>query len=140
MKKNKFIGRLILPVLFPLTAFHNYRSEFNGAYTDMDLLWGGIVAVALGVAIFLYEPLAKRIEHFSLAWFLLLLVFIGIFGFGLFLSSTHFPLPYTAWGSYAVWFAILMPVIHQLYHNVDKRQKGSFYKRIRLKPTDDVHT
>lgn len=140
MKKNKFIGRLILPVLFPLIAFHMYWSEFNGAYTDMDLLWGGIVAVALGVVIFLYEPLAKRIEYFSLAWFLLLLVFIGIFGFGWVLSTTHFPLPYTAWGSYALWFAILMPVIHQLFHYVDKRQKGSFYKRIRLTPTEDIHT
>jgi len=65
MKKNKFMGRLILPVLYPLIAFYMYWSEFNGTYTDMDLLWGGIVAVALGVAIFLYEPLAKRIEHFD---------------------------------------------------------------------------
>lgn len=127
-------------MLYPLIAFYMYWSEFNGTYTDMDLLWGGIVAVALGVAIFLYEPLAKRIEHFSPAWFLLFLVFIGIFGFGWVLSTTHFPLPYTAWGSYALWFAILMPVIHQLFHNVDKRQKGSFYKRIRFTPDEDVYT
>ena len=134
MKKNKFVGRLILPVLFPLINFFHYWTTFDGAYTDMDLLWGGIVAVALGVAIFMYFPIAQKIEHFSFAWFTVLLVFIGIFGFGWVLSTTHFPLPYTAWGNYALSFAISIPVIHQLLHYAYKpRSKGSFFKRIRLK-------
>ncbi|MCY3629049.1 MAG: hypothetical protein F4120_06700 [Rhodothermaceae bacterium] len=139
MKKNKFVGRLILPVIFPLIPFRMYWSEFDGAYTDMDLLWGGIVAVALGVAIFRYEPLAKRIEHFSPAWFFVLFIFLGLLGFGIILSDLYFPLPYRAWGNYAVHFAILMPGTHQIFHYAGKKhQKGSFYKRMRLTPTDQA--
>ena len=137
MKKNKFVGRLILSVIIPIIPFRMYWSEFNGAYTDMDLLWGGIVAVAFGVAIFLYEPLAKRIEPFSPAWFLVLFIFLGLLGFGIALSGLYLPL--RTWGIYALFIAIFIPMLHQLFRHVDKRQKGSFYKRMRLSPTEDVH-
>lgn len=130
MKKNKFVGRLILPVLYPLIALRMYWKEFNGAYTEIDLLWGVLITVASGVAIFLYEPLAKKIEHFSLAWFFVLFVFLGLLGSGLVLSDLYFPLPLRAWGNYAVWFAISIPWIHQLYHYSGKPRKGSFFKRI----------
>ena len=106
-----------------------YWREFDGAYTEMDLLWGGVVAVALGVVIFVYEPIAKKIEHFSLAWFFVLFIFLGLLGFGLILSDFHFPLPYRAWGNYTLWFAISIPFTHQLFHYSGKPRKGSFFKR-----------
>ncbi len=138
MKKNKFVGRLILPVLYAPIGFFNYLATFDGAYTNVDLLWGGVIAVVLGVAIFMYFPIAQKIDHFSPAWFFVLLIFLGLLGLGWVLSSTHFPLPYTAWGNYAFSFAVLIPVIHQLFHYAYRCQKGSFFKRVRLKPTDDA--
>jgi len=118
-------------VLFPLIAFRMYWMEFDGAYTEIDLLWGVPITVASGVAIFLYEPLAKKIEHFSLAWFFVLFIVLSILGNGLVLSDLYFPRSYRAWGNYMVHFAISIAFAHQLFHYSGKpRKEGSFFKRI----------
>ncbi|MCY4234638.1 MAG: hypothetical protein OXE59_12985 [Bacteroidetes bacterium] len=134
MKKNKFIGRLILPVIFPLVPLHSYWSAFDGAHTETDLLWGVLITVASGVAIFLYEPFAKKTEHFSLAWFFMLSIVLTLLGCGFLMSDIYFPLPLRAWGNYAMYFAISLAFAHQLYHYSDKpRKEGSFFKRITFK-------
>ena len=53
-KRRKFLGKLFASVWIPLIAFHRYWREFDGAYTDMDLLLGGVVTAVLWTAIFMY--------------------------------------------------------------------------------------
>ena len=139
-KRKKFFGKLFVSVWFSLVAFHSYWREFDGAYTGMDLLWGGVVAVTLGMAIFAYFPIAHKIEHFSLAWFLVLFIVLGLLSFGWVLSGVfHLPLLYRAWGEYILWIGLVIPWVHQIFHYAGKpRQKGSFFKRIRLKPTESA--
>ena len=132
IKKNKFVGRLILPIIFPLSALYFYWREFDGAHTEMDLLWGVLITVALGVGIFLYEPLAKKTELFSPAWFFMLFQILFILVIGFLLSGLH--LPFRAWGNFAIYSAISIATAHQLFHYSDKpRKEGSFFKRISLK-------
>lgn len=136
MKRNKFVGKLILSVLHSLLAFHSYWRAFDGAYSDMDLLWGGVVTVVLSMAIFMYEPVAKKIQTFSFAWFFGLLIVINLLVGGWIISDPYFlrlPLVYRAWGEYMLMLGILLPITHQLFHYTGKRRrKGSFFKRIRL--------
>ena len=60
--------RVLFAVLFPAFAFIRYWREFDGGYSQVDLLWGTLVSVTLGVAIFAYFPMAVKIQRFSTAW------------------------------------------------------------------------
>lgn len=140
MKTKKFAGRLSVSIGYSLICFYNYWRAFDGAYTKMDLLWGGMVTVVLSMAIFMYEPVAKKIQTFSLAWFFGLLIVTNLLVGGWVISDPYFlrlPLVYRAWGEYILMLGILIPIMHQVFRHINKpRQKDAFFKRIRLKPTD----
>ncbi len=134
---KEFAGRLSIPVVYSLIGFYNYWWAFDGAYTGMDLLWGGLVTGVLAVAVFMYFPIAKKIENYSPAWFLGLLISVNLFVGGWIISDPYFlrlPVVHRAWGEYMFAFGILMPIIHILYRSAGKpREKGAFFKRTRLK-------
>ncbi len=139
-KRRKFFGKIFASVLFPLIAFHGYWREFDGAYADMDLLWIGVVMVVLGTAIFMYFPIANKIETFSPAWFLGLLILVNFVVGGWIMTDPYFlplPIAHRAWGEYIFIFGLLIPIIHFLALKSHTSQKGSFFKRIRLKSTDN---
>ena len=140
---KKFVGRLAIPALSLLIPFRWYLMTFDGAYSKMDFSSGVVVSIALGVAIFMYEPIAKKIERFSMAWFLVLLISVSLFVGGWIIADPYFlrlPLTHRAWGEYMLAFGFLIPIIHFIFNYVGKpREKESFFKRIRLKPTDNAH-
>ncbi len=142
-KRRNFFGKLFASVWFPLIAFHHYWREFDGAYTDMDLLLVGVVTVVLGTAIFMYFPITNKIETYSPAWFLGLLILANFFVGGWIMTDPYFlplPIAYRAWGEYIFILGLLIPVIHFVTPKSHTSRKGSFFKRIRLKPIENNQT
>lgn len=137
--RKKFFGKLFVSIFFPLLAFRVYWAEFDGAYTNMDLLLGGVVTVALCTAVFMYFSIANKIERFSPAWFFALLIVVNLVVFGWIISSLFsLPIAYRAAGMYMLSFGLLLPMIHFVALKSHTSQKGSFYKRIRLNPTENA--
>lgn len=140
-KRRKFLGKLFASVWIPLIAFYRYWREFDGAYTDMDLLLGGVVTAVLWTAIFMYIPIANKIEPFSPAWFLGLLILANFFVGGWIMTDPYFlslPIAYRAWGEYILILGLLISVIHFVIPKSRTSRKGSFFKRIRLKPIENA--
>ena len=127
------MAKCFVAVCVPLIAFYNYWRQFDGTYSEMDLLWAGVVSIFLGMAIFMYFPVAKKIENFSMAWFFMLNIFVFLMFCGVIFSAFDMPIIDRAWGYYILYFATSIPVIHYLFRYTGKhRQKDSFFKRIRI--------
>ena len=116
--QKKYVLRTGISTFYPLFSFSSYWRAFDGNYTGMDVFWGTSVTIALAIAIYLYFPIAKKIEHGSIIWFLGLLTTICLFALGSVLSGlwTHWifmtPVKEEAWGEYIWFFAIWIPTIH----------------------------
>lgn len=130
----KTIRRLCISIIFPLFAFYWYWQVFDEKNSDVDLLRGAVISMVLAITIFLYLPTGKKIERFSIAWGLGLILTLFLASMGLimsgFIGSAEFiPIETKAWGEYIFFFAIWMPVIHELASSWDKPYKWSFFKR-----------
>ena len=135
MKTRMFFARLTASLVYPLLGFVNYWRAFDGEADQADLLSGIVVSGVLSVAIFMYFPIAKKVENFSLAWFLGLIVSLNLVLCGGYVmsGSLYSPVEFRAWGNYMLLFGVFMPVMHVIFRSIGKpRKKGAFFKRIRL--------
>lgn len=111
--------RRIVGSLLPLMVFWRYWDTLGGDYTRSDILWGIGVTAAFVLAIYLYFPLAKKVERGSGIWFLGLFAIIYLVKHGLVLMgvwinlpSEYLPVEQIAWGHYMLFSAFCIPVIH----------------------------
>ncbi len=84
------IMRIISSVLIPLGAFAMYWLSIHfgdDSYSGTDLLWAVLVTIILIVAWYLFFPLRKKVERFSIAWLLGVNFGIGLTFIGL--ISSH---------------------------------------------------
>lgn len=124
---SKFSRRLVISMFFPLLSFYFYWTQIDGDYTGNQLLWALVITLMAILVIFLYFPVAKKIERGSMAWSLglisvMFLVSVGIVGL---IGSI-------AWGLAVGVFACWIPVIHEIAYNWDKTYKWSLFKRSTL--------
>ncbi|MXX96409.1 MAG: hypothetical protein F4065_04650 [Rhodothermaceae bacterium] len=126
--QNKHVARVGFSAVYPLISLWTYWRAFDGNYTGTDILWGVAVTIILASAIYLYLPIAKKVERGSIIWFLGLLTIFGIFTFGTVLAGfwTHWiiriPVEQQAWGEYITYSAIWIPAIHTIAKNKNKLQ------------------
>lgn len=126
--KNTHFRGIVGSVGYPLLAFWIYWQAFDGDYTETDILWGVVVTVILASAIYLYFPIAKRVEYGSIIWFFGLFAMICLLALGTVLVGfwTHWiidiPVAERARGEYIMYFAIFMLVIHVIAKAQDKGQ------------------
>ncbi|MCY3629260.1 MAG: hypothetical protein OXI05_02875 [Bacteroidota bacterium] len=126
--ENKHVRRIVASVGVPLLVFRRFWSTFDGDYTGTEMFWGIAVTITLASAIYLYFPIAKKIERGSIIWFSGLFTTICLFalGSGLMGFWTHWiiviPVAEKAWGWYISYLAIWMPVIHVAAKKRDKAQ------------------
>lgn len=92
MIKNERVKSIVGSLGVPLLSFWSYSSAFRGGYTGTDMLWGVAVSVAFALVIYLYFPIAKKVDRGSLIWFLGLFAIICLFVLGVVLSGfgTHY--------------------------------------------------
>ncbi len=126
--KNTHFRRIVGSVGYPLLAFWIYWKAFDGGYTETDILWGVVVTIILASAIYLYFPIAKRVEYGSIIWFFGLFAMICLLALGTVLQGlwTHWiidiPVAEQAWGEYIMYFAIWTPIIDMIAKAQDKGQ------------------
>lgn len=111
--------RRIVGSLYPLIVFWRYWDTLDCDYTRSDILWGIGVTVAFALAIYLYFPLAKKVERGSGLWFLGLFTIIYLVKHGLVLMgvwvdlpSKYLPVEQIAWGHYMLFSAFFIPILH----------------------------
>ena len=129
-------------MIYPLLGFWGYwldlrralgRGTIEGGYT-IPLLWGGVVTLILIVAIYLYFPLAKKIEPGSIVSYvgLFLAMIVLLIGHSIEWSE-HSTTLEKAWGEYVSHIGLWSPVIHIIFRaQEDKRYKFSAFGRPRL--------
>ena len=128
MIKNQRFRSIVGSLGVPLVAFWSYSSVYYGDYAGTDMLWGVVVSVAFALAIYLYFPIAKKVERGSLIWLLGLFAIISLFAFGVVLIGfgTHYilmiPAAEQAWGNYMLSSAFGIPAIHVGAKAQDKGQ------------------
>ena len=125
--KKSFLMRLILSVCFPLLSLHAYWRDLDGNYSGMQFLWGLVIAIIATVAIFLYVPVAKKVERGSVVWTFGLLFAIFVPAVVILGSMGETKI----WGRAVSFFALWIPVIHISAQRWDKTYKWSFFKRVR---------
>ena len=128
--KNPLFKRLTLSVCFPFLGLYTYWRDLNGDHSGTQLLWGIVVAIIAGLAIFLYVPVAKKVERGSIVWTLGLLFAILVPAV-LILGSMGETI---VWARAVSLFAIMTPAIHLSAQRCDRRYTWSLLKR--PTPTD----
>lgn len=137
MIKNVKIRRIFLSLLYPLIAFWQYWYALDGNYARDDMLWGAVVTIAFALALYLYFPVAKKIENGSGIWILglfalILLLSLGLDWMGIGLSDTvlnvmQVPVAREAWGQYIVYSVIFTATFHWLAKQQDKSRAISWF-------------
>ncbi len=132
MIKNKKIEEFTFRFFFPLMAFWQYWSAFDDDYAREDILWGAIVTLAFALALYLYFPIAKKVQNGSIIWILggftlILLLSLALNWTGIWprlsdvvLNVLQFPSSREAWGLYLMYFVIFTPTFHYIARQQDK--------------------
>lgn len=121
---NRTVKRLCIAVVFPLLSLCMYWVMLDGDYSTNQLLLASAIAIMVAIGIFLYAPIAKKVERRGFAWTLGFIATLLLAGVGLIymLDGTK------AWGWPVLFFAIWAPVVHQLCKQLDDEVKFSFLK------------
>ncbi len=131
---NEKFRRIFASVLLILPSFVVYVNNLNDDYTKINLLWGALVTIILMA--FLYLPLDKKIERFSVAWGMGICIGTGLFVIGLVISDSESqPDVYRAWAQYMWMFGIILTALSLSMPKEHKPYKWSFFKRVR--PVED---
>lgn len=146
-KMIKQLGRIFFSVGAPLLFLGIWWKAFDGDYTRTDLFWHVIVTVSFAVATYLYFPISKKVERFSVIWWAGLfaaffLVSYGSvkMGFWTDISPEFFPAADRAWGEYMVYLGFWIPAVHITAIEWNKPYNWSLLKRRRpIEDADDVH-
>ena len=121
---SKFSRRLLTSVFFPSLSFYFYWTQIDGNYSEKQLVWALVITTITSLVIFLYFPVAKKVERGSVAWslgliFMMFLISTGIVGL----------IGDDPWGLGVGVFATSIPGIHEIARNWDKTYKWSLFKR-----------
>ena len=117
--------RVLLAVLYPFLTLFLYLRELDGNYGAGRLVLASAIALVLAIGIFLYPPIAKRVEPRSVAWYLGLAVSVMLVVHGMVASID----PANTWGFPVTFFACWIPAIHVACKSLDKLDEGwSFFK------------
>ena len=65
---KRIVKRLTFAVTFPLLSLSLYWREIDGDYSASQLVLASAIVIVAATGIFLYTPIAKRVERGSLAW------------------------------------------------------------------------
>ena len=120
---GRISGRLGMSITMPLVSLGLYWQRLHGDYTTEEMLVASAIAIVVAAGLYLYAPIARRIERWSAAWVLLWIVVItvGVIGF---INDTQ------AWGFPISFIAIWAPV----YHSLCRRQEGSSKPGVTVSP------
>ena len=118
---RKTTRRLGLAVFLPLLSLLLYWHRLHGDYSTNQLLLASSVAIVAATGLYLYAPIARKVERGSLAWGLLWIAVITLGAIGL-INDTE------AWGFPLTFFAIWAPIYHALCKQEEKETRGSFFK------------
>ena len=119
---NRSVKRLAIAICFPLLSLWQYWTRLDDNYNTTQLLLASSVAIVVATIIFLYAPIAKKVERGSPAWVLGLLATLSLGTLGFIYDDT------TTWGWPVLFFAIWMPVVHVCCKHLDAEVKWSFFK------------
>ncbi len=114
---KRIARRLLLAIVFPAFSLHLYWKEAEG-----QTMLAAAIALVLAIGIFLYPPIAKRIERWSPAWNLGAFVSLALFVTG-FVASLD---PANTWGWPISMFALGIPFIHVVSKGLDNEWR--FFK------------
>ncbi len=119
------LRRIGFSVGTPLFLFWIWWDAFDGAYTQSDVLWITVISIVLAVGIYLYLPLGRKVETFSLIWFMFLFAMIslvsdGLVGVGYWtdIDEEFFSISFRAWGEYKLYLGGLIPGIYVAVENL----------------------
>ena len=118
---KRTIKRLALSVTHPLLALWLYWGRLHGDYSTNQLLLASAIAIVVAAAIFLYVPIAKKVERWSIAWWLglMAIMFLGATAITIkLLYEAH-----RAWSDAVIFFTIWIPVIHGTSKHLDTKVK-----------------
>lgn len=120
---KRTIKRLAFSVTFPLIALWQYwySAKRDGDYSTNQLLLASAIAIVVAAAIFLYVPIAKKVERWSIAWWLglMAIMFLGATAIIIhWLYEAH-----RAWSHAVIFFTIWIPVIHGTSKHLDTKVK-----------------
>ena len=123
-RMKRTVKRLFVAIVFPLLSLLQYWIVLDDDYSTNKLLLASAIAIVVAAGIFLYAPIAKKVERGGLAWAsgFTATVLLAAIGFMYMLDGTK------AWGWPVFFFAIWVPVVHQLCQQLDVEVKLSFFK------------
>lgn len=147
----KFFMRILISGLFPGWCLYFYLNhDLDGDYSKAQLLWSSLITIIVAISVFMYVPVAKKIERGSLIWrlglgFTIVLAVIGLGRwFFEFFIVLHLPedlmtsdVGISEWGASLLMIAIYIPVIHSTAANWDIGHKWSSLLK-RATPVEDV--
>jgi hypothetical protein len=144
---REIFARLLCSLTYPLFGFWGYwrdlgraleRGTLEGGYS-IPLLWGGVVTLVLIVAIYLYYPLAKKIEPGSIVSYIGLYLAMIVLLIGHSMEWYEYSTTLEkAWGEYIFRTGLWLPLIHIIFRaQEDKHYKFSAFGRPRL--VEDVN-
>ena len=110
------VARVLNALVFPIFGLVMYWRELDGDYGAGQMVVAGAIALVLSIGIYVYPPIAKRIESKSVAWLLGLGLTVIIVLVGATNSLTN---PENTWGMPVAFFAIWIPVIHVVSRSLD---------------------
>ena len=112
-------GRWGMSITIPLLSLLLYWGRLHGNYSTDQLLLASAIAIAVAAGLYLYAPVARKVERWSTAWILLWIVVIAV-GVTGFIYDTH------PWGFPVAFIAIWAPVHHSICRlNVGESKAGN---------------
>ncbi len=135
---KKIFVRLVCSLLYPLIGLWGYywdlgraleRGGLDGGYS-LYLFLGAVVTIILIMAIYLYFPVAEKIEPGSIVSYIGLFIVVVLLLFGWDIKTYEFSTDLErAWGDYMWWIGLWTPVIHGIAREQNRRYKWSFWGR-----------